>query len=97
MPDPNEKPDRIGTALAFITQISLVGSVHFAYVQCLWRALKSSEISIQAVNAGFDVTSSLLSFTNVEMLSNLRLASFLALIAWLVMLAPFSYTDCGLR
>lgn len=30
------------------------------------------------------------------MLSKLRLASFLALIAWSVMVAPFSYTDCGL-
>ena len=96
MSDPNKKPDRIGTALAFITQISLVGSIHFAYVQCFWRALKSSEISIQAVNAGFDVTSSLLSLMNVEMLSNLRLASFLALIAWSVIVAPFSYTDWGL-
>lgn len=96
MPNANKKPDRIGTALAFIAQISLVGSVHFAYVQCLWRALKSSVISVQAVDAGFDVTSSLLSFTNVEMLSKLKLASLLALIAWSVMVAPFSYIDCDL-
>ena len=95
MHNANKKPDRIGTALAFITQTSLVGSVYFAYVQCLWRALKSSVISVQAVDAGFGVTSNLLSFTNVEMLSTLRLASFLALIAWSVMVAPFSYTGCG--
>ena len=96
MPNPNKKRDRIGTALAFMTQTSLVGSIYFAYVQCLWRALKSSPISVRAVDAGFDVTSSLLSFTNVEMLSKLRLASFLALIAWSVVVPLFSYTDCGL-
>ncbi len=96
MPNPNKKPDRIGTALAFITQISLVGSVHFAYVQCLWGALKRSVISVRAVDAGFDVTSSLLSFANLEMLYKLRLASFLALIAWSVLVAPSSYTGCGL-
>ena len=90
---PNKKPDRIGTALAFITQISLVGSVQFAYTQCLWRALKRSVISVRGVDAGFDVTSNLLSFTNVEMLSKLRLASFLALIAWSVPDALSGYAD----
>ena len=75
---------RVGTTLAFITQISLVGSVHFAYVQTLWRALKRSTISIYGIDAGFAASSTLLSFTNLEMLSKLRLASFLALVAWCI-------------
>ena len=85
--------DRIGTALAFLTQISLVGSLHFAYTQCLWRALKRSVISMREVDAGFNVTSNLLSFTNVEMLLKLRLASFLALIAWSVLNVLSGYVD----
>ena len=75
---------RVGTTLGFITQRSLVGSVHFAYVQTLWRALKQTEVSIYGVDAGFAASSTLLSFANLEMLSNLRLASFLALIAWCI-------------
>lgn len=90
---PNKKPNRIGTALAWITQISLVGSVQVAYTQCLWRALKRSVISVRGVDAGFDVTDNLLSFTNVEMLSKLRLASFLALIAWSVPDTLSGYAD----
>ena len=78
---------RIGTTLAFITQISLVGSVQFAYVQTLWRALKRSVISIYGVDAGFAASSTPLSFTNLEMLSKLRLASSLALIAWCIPIA----------
>lgn len=74
----------VGTTLAFITQISLAGSIIFAYVQTLWRALKRSVISIYAVDAGFAASSTLLSFTNLEMLSKLRLASSLALIAWCI-------------
>lgn len=74
----------VGTTLAFISQVSLAGSINFAYVQTLWRALKRSVISIFAVDAGFAASSTLLSFTNLEMLSKLRLASFLALIAWCI-------------
>ena len=73
---------RIGTLLAYLTQTSLVGSVCIAYVQCLWRALKRSSISVEAVDAGTDATKSLLSFLNVEMLSKLKLASIIALVSW---------------
>ena len=90
---PNNRFNRIGTALAWITQISLVCSVQVAYTQCLWRALKRSEISVRGVDAGFDVIGNLLSFTNVEMLSKLRLASFLASIAWSVPDAISGYAD----
>ena len=75
---------RIGTTLAFITQVCLVGSVQFAYIQTLWRALKRSIISIYAIDAGFAASSTLLSFLNLEMLSKLRLASCLAIIAWCI-------------
>ena len=70
-----------------------MGSVHFAYTQCLWRALKRSVISVRGVDAGFDITCSLLSFANVEVLLKLRLASFLALIAWSVLNVLSRYVD----
>lgn len=74
----------VGTTLAFISQISLVGSIHIACIQTLWRALKRREISIRAIDAGFAATTSLLSFLNLEMVAKLRLASFLALVAWCI-------------
>lgn len=73
---------RVGTTLAFITQVSLAGSIHVAYVQTLWRALKRRELSLRAIDAGFAATGSLLSFANLEMVAKLRLSSFLALVAW---------------
>ena len=80
--DEQQMAFRIGTVLAYLAQVCLVGSVYFSYVQCLWRALKNSRISVRAVNAGFDATNSLMSFLNLEMISKLRLASVLAVIAW---------------
>ena len=48
---------------------------------------------MREVDAGFNVTSNLLSFMNVEMLLKLRLASFLALIAWSVPSVLCGYVD----
>lgn len=75
---------RIGTTLAFITQISFATSINYAYVQALWKALKRSIISINGIDAGFAASESLLSFLDLEMLAKLRLASFLALVAWCI-------------
>ncbi|KAL9614155.1 MAG: hypothetical protein Q9167_001365 [Letrouitia subvulpina] len=73
---------RIGTALAFIAQVCLVVSIQYAHIQWLWRSLKNRTLSIRAVNSAFNATQTLWSYTNLEMLSKLRLASIVALVGW---------------
>ena len=54
--------------------------------------MNSSRLERVAVDAGFGDMQSLLSFTNVEILSKRRVASILALIAWsfLLPMAPYA-------
>lgn len=59
-------------------------SIQYAHVQWLWRSLENRILSIKAVNSAFNATQTLWSYTNLEMLSKLPLASMLALIGWLL-------------
>ena len=85
--------DRIGTTLAFVTQVCLVASVHFAYVQYLWKDLKRKVISVCAIDAGFNACNSLLPFANMEMIYKLRVASFLAMVTWYVLSALLHFHE----
>ena len=76
---------KIGTLLAYLASASLVGSVTFSYIQCLWNSLKTNEMSIQTIDAAFDALQSLLSFRNFGLLLNFKLISFIAIIAWSVL------------
>lgn len=75
---------RLGTALAFLGQIFFVVSVRQSQTQSLWRGLKRNTLSIRAIDAGFAADKSLLPFMNFEMLTKLRMASLVAIIAWLI-------------
>lgn len=74
--------DRLGTSLAFVTQVCLVSSVGFAFTQCLWEALKRRSLSIDGIDAAFAATTSPISFLNAEMLFKIKKVSLLATIAW---------------
>ena len=74
--------DRLGTSLAFIAQVCLVSSVGVAFTQCLWEALKGTSLSIDGIDAAFAATTSLVSFSNTEMLFKVKKVSLLAMIAW---------------
>jgi hypothetical protein len=59
-----------------------VCSVGFAYTQWLWRTLKTTEVSIEGLDAAFDADASIISLLNKEMLSKIKVGSILALIIW---------------
>jgi hypothetical protein len=56
--------------------------VTFAYIQVLWRALKSRGFSIESLDAIFDGPVNILSLFNLEMLRKMKLGWLIALIAW---------------
>ena len=68
--------------MAFITQVSLVSSVGFAYTQWLWKTLKTTEVSIEGLDAAFSADASIVSLLNKEMLWKIKVGSTLALIIW---------------
>lgn len=86
--DDQQRSLRIGTTLAFFAHVCLIYSIQKVFAQWLWRELKSHIISFQGIDAAFAATRDPLSFTNLEMLTKVRLASILALVSWWVPLMP---------
>ena len=81
--DANRDPyHRYGTTFAFATQISLVGSVGFAYSQWLWKTLRATTVSVQCLDSAFSADTQLISMFNPEMWWKIKLGSLLALLAW---------------
>ena len=75
---------RIGTALAFFAQVSLVYSIQKAFTQWLWRELKRETVSFKGIDAAWAATSDPLSFLSPEMLVKVKIASALAFVSWYV-------------
>ena len=73
---------RIGTALAYFSSACFIGSATFAYIQCLWRGAKKSELSVKSLDDAFQFTQSLWTFVNLEAIFKLRLAALIALVTW---------------
>jgi hypothetical protein len=73
---------RWGTTFAYITQVSLVTSIGFAYTQWLWWTLKRTRpgVSITALDAAFSADASLIALLNMEMIGKIKVCSLLALI-----------------
>ena len=80
--DDQQQALRIGTALAFFAQVTLVFSMQKSSVQWLWRELKKHVISFKGVDAAFAAGNDPFSFFNREMLWKAKLASTIALLAW---------------
>jgi hypothetical protein len=78
---------RIGTALAWFAQTSLVFSIQISFVQWLWRELKSHIISFEGIDAAFAATTDPTAFVRPEIWSKVKVASTLALVSWLIPIA----------
>ncbi|KAH6713525.1 hypothetical protein BKA61DRAFT_43274 [Leptodontidium sp. MPI-SDFR-AT-0119] len=84
--DEQQRKLRYGTTFAFVTQVSLVGSVGFAYSQWLWKTLRTTRVSVQCLDSAFSADTQLISMFNPEMWWKIKLGSLLALLAWCLQL-----------
>ncbi|KAF2838783.1 hypothetical protein M501DRAFT_906253, partial [Patellaria atrata CBS 101060] len=88
---------RIGTALAFFTKSTLIGSVLLSYRQRIWHTVRTRSMTIGGIDALFAVAEDPGNFFNGEMLRNAKLAAFMALATWFIplaaVLAPASLTS----
>ncbi|XTI83250.1 hypothetical protein V2W45_1517066 [Cenococcum geophilum] len=88
---------RYGTALAFFTKSTLVGSVVMSYRQRIWHTFRKKAMTISAIDGLFAVTENPTEFRKWEMLRNAKLASFMAVASWLIpiaaVLSPASLTS----
>lgn len=73
---------RYGTTFAFVTQVSLVGSVGFACSQWLWKTSRTTGVSVQCLDSAFSADTQLISMFNLEIWWKIKLGSLLALLAW---------------
>jgi hypothetical protein len=80
--DEQEWYARIGTGLAFLTTILLTAASTVAYVQLLWRTLRSRAISIEGVDALFGVTTNAWNLTSLELWRHGPLPAVVAAILW---------------
>ncbi|KAK4110187.1 hypothetical protein N656DRAFT_782248 [Canariomyces notabilis] len=79
----------VGTALAFLSQITLSASVWQTYKQWIWRSIKKVPLRMATLNDIFGVETSVLSFLNLDMFRNFKLGYIMALFAWTLILPPF--------
>ena len=73
---------RWGTTFAYITQVSLVSSVGFAYTQWLFRTLKRTKVAVEGLDAAFSADATIVSLLHKEMLKKIKVGSCLALMIW---------------
>ncbi len=73
---------RFGTALAFFTKATLVGSVVLAHRQRIWHTLRNKAMTIGAIDGLFSVTEDLIGFGNWEMIRKAKLATLMAAATW---------------
>ena len=75
-------PIRIGNGFAIGVSFVLKIAVGIAYIQYLWRTLRSMSISLGTINEAFNICGNAFSFCNWELLSRVRIGMILALILW---------------
>ncbi|MCJ1469699.1 hypothetical protein MMC07_008335 [Pseudocyphellaria aurata] len=80
-------PLRFGNVFAFLVKSCLAASAGIACVQWMWKTLRRSYITIEGIDAAFSAPENLLSLLNWEMLSKIRIGTFLALVIWCIPLA----------
>lgn len=88
---------RYGTALAYFTKATLVGTVVLSYRQRIWQTFRSRVLTLGAIDALFAATDDPTYFKNWEMIRNAKLATIMALASWLIpiasVLSPASLTS----
>jgi hypothetical protein len=73
---------RYGTAWAFFTKMTLVGSVVIAYRQRIWYTLRRRAMTLGAIDGLFAAVEDPVAFCNWEMIKNAKVASLMALATW---------------
>jgi hypothetical protein len=73
------KTHRLGTAAAFLAQITLGASVWQTYKQWIWRSVKKVPLRMATLNDIFGVQNSVLSFLNIDMFKNFKTEYIMAL------------------
>lgn len=73
---------RYGTALAFFTKSTLVGTVILCYRQRIWHTFRKKAMTLNAIDGLFSATEDITAFTILEMIRNAKLATLMALCSW---------------
>lgn len=73
---------RYGTALAFFVRSTLVGTVVLCYRQRIWHTFRKKAMTLRAIDGLFAATEDPSRFWNWEMMSNGKLATFMAACSW---------------
>lgn len=73
---------RYGTALAYFTKATLVGTVILSYRQRIWQTFRNRVLTLGAIDALFAATDDPTYFKNWEMIRNAKLATVMALASW---------------
>jgi hypothetical protein len=68
--------------MAFLTQITLSGSVSTVFTQVLWHAVKRVEVSVPGITALFSLDSSLTGFGNKEVWQHFHWVALIAALKW---------------
>ena len=79
---------RVGTAMAFMAQITFTACVWQTYTQGLWRHLRRP-LPMSTLNDMFGAQTSVLSFLNLDFFRQSTLGYIMALFAWSLILPPF--------
>jgi len=72
---------RVGTAMAFLAQITFTASVWQTYDQKIWRHM-DKPLKMATLNDIFGAQSSMMSYLNVDFLKTFPLGYFMGLFAW---------------
>ncbi|EYB28031.1 hypothetical protein FG05_35257 [Fusarium graminearum] len=73
---------RIGTGMAFLVRTLLSAAIGIAYVQILWRTLRSKSVTINGINSLFGVSHNAWDLTTLELWTAAPALTVVALIAW---------------
>jgi hypothetical protein len=76
-----------GTALAFFTRTTLVGSVVLCYKQRIWHIFRQKAVSLDTIDALYAVTEDPTLFRNWEMIRRSKLSTLMAVASWLMPIA----------
>ncbi|KAK0643772.1 hypothetical protein B0T16DRAFT_188695 [Cercophora newfieldiana] len=79
---------RVGTAMAFLAQITFTASVWQTYDQQIWRHL-DRPLSMVTLNDIFGAQNSMMSYLNADFVKRFPLGYFMGLFAWSLILPPF--------
>ena len=72
---------RVGTAMAFLAQITFTASVWQTYDQKIWRHM-DKPLKMATLNDIFGAQSSMMSYLNVDFWKTFPLGYFMGLFAW---------------